>query len=152
MALYLESKLGGLMTPLYTALVHVTGGREGAARSADGHLDIKMGMPKALGGNDKGTNPEQLFAAGFAACFQSAMGVVARQRKVSIADSTIDSEVSLYPKDGGGFVLGLKMTIHIPTIDQNAAEGLVKEAHKICPYSNATRGNMDIGFSVKGKG
>jgi osmotically inducible protein OsmC len=139
------------MKPLYTAQVHVTGGRDGSARSSDGHLDIKMGMPKALGGSDKGTNPEQLFAAGFAACFQSAMGVVAKQRKVDIADSTIDSEVSLYAKEGGGFYLGLKMDIVIPSLDKKRAEDLVQDAHKICPYSNATRGNMEVGFVVRGK-
>ena len=140
------------MKPLYTASVHVEGGREGKARSSDGHLDVSMGMPKALGGNDQGTNPEQLFAAGFAACFQSAMGVVARQKKVSITNSAIDSEVSLYAKDGGGFYLGLAMTIQVPSLEQKAAEELVAEAHKVCPYSNATRGNIEVGFTVRGHG
>ena len=138
------------MKPIYTASVHVTGGREGSAKSSDGKLNIKMGMPKALGVNDQGTNPEQLFAAGFAACFQSAMGVVAKQRKADISDSTMDSEVSLF-KTETGFALGLKMTITIPSVDQKTAEGIVQEAHKICPYSNATRGNMEVGFNVHGK-
>jgi osmotically inducible protein OsmC len=144
-------KIGGFMKALYTAQVHVTGGRDGSARSSDGHLDVQMGMPKAMGGNDKGTNPEQLFAAGFAACFQGALGVAARARKVSIADCATDSEVSLYPKEGGGFYLGVKMDIVFPSLDKKTAEELVQEAHKICPYSNATRGNIEVAFTVRGK-
>lgn len=141
------------MKPLYTAKVHVEGGREGKARSMDGLLDVKMAMPKSLGGSEQGTNPEQLFAAGFAACFQGAMGVVAKQMKVSVSDNTIDSEVSIYQNpSGAGFYLGVAMKVTIPSMPQAAAEKLVAEAHKVCPYSNATRGNIEVGFTVTGKG
>jgi len=127
---------------LYTAKVRTTGGRDhGTARSSDGHLDIRLSTP---GGAGSGTNPEQLFAAGWSACFESAMGVVAQKRKIALpSDIAIDAEVDLKLKDGGYF-LRARLNVSVPGVEQDVAQVLVDEAHQICPYSKATRGNIDV--------
>lgn len=136
---------------VYTAHATATGGREGTAKTDDGKLDVKLDLPKAMGGHDEGTNPEQLFAAGYAACFIGAMRFVAGTQKVTLPESTsINSSVSFGPRTGGakGFSVDVALEIHIPEMDKAAAEKLVHEAHEVCPYSNATRGNIDVTLTV----
>jgi osmotically inducible protein OsmC len=126
---------------LYTAKTHATGGRDGAARSSDGRLDIKLSSPGTAGA---GTNPEQLFAAGWSACFIGAMGVAAAQQKVTLpADRAIDAEVDLGSHDGG-YVLRARLNVSLPGLDREVARSIVDAAHQICPYSKATRGNIDV--------
>ena len=128
---------------LYTAKAHTTGGREGASRSDDGKLDITLTVP---GG--KGTNPEQLFASGYSACFLGAMKAVAGRQKITLpADASIDAEVDLGPV-GEAFGVAVRMTIHLPGMGAAAARKLVDDAHQVCPYSNATRGNIDVTLTV----
>jgi osmotically inducible protein OsmC len=137
---------------LYTAQAHVDGGRaHGHGRTSDGRLEVDLRFPKELGGDDDGTNPEQLFAIGYAACFASALGLVARRKKLKAEDAAIDSKVMLIPTEGGGFKLGVELDVTLPSIDDNdqAAE-LVKAAHGVCPYSNATRGNIDVALRLHG--
>ncbi len=130
---------------LYTAKVHTTGGREGAARSSDGRLDVKLSTPGAPGA---GTNPEQLFAAGWSACFEGAMGIAAREMKVALpADLAIDAEVDLNLA-GGAYSLGGRLKISLPGLDPETARALVDAAHRTCPYSKATRGNIDVVLSL----
>ena len=131
------------MTTLYTAHVHVTGGRDGAAKSSDGKLDLKLAPPAELGGNGAGSNPEQLFAAGYAACFDSALGLVLRQSKLH-ATTAVTAEVSLGENGEGGFGLAVKLRVEVDGIDREAAQQAVERAHQVCPYSNATRGNIDV--------
>src|SRR5580698_8952206 len=126
---------------LFTAKVHTTGGREGASRSSDGRLDIKLSSPGSAGA---GTNPEQLFAAGWSACFEGAMGLAARKMKVALpADTAIDAEVDLCLTDGA-FFLQARLNVSLPGLEREAAQALVDAAHQTCPYSKATRGNIDI--------
>lgn len=130
---------------LYTARIHTTGGRDGAARSSDGHLDVKLTSPGATG---SGTNPEQLFAAGWSACFLSALQVAAGKQKVVLpADRAIDAEVDLGTTDGG-YLLRARLNVSLPGVDHNVAQSLVDAAHQICPYSKATRGNIDVVLNV----
>ena len=133
---------------LYTAHATATGGRAGTARSSDERLAITLSTPKQLGGDDgPGTNPEQLFAAGYAACFIGAMKAVAARQKLSLpADLSIASEVAIGPMTGkaGAFGISVAMAISVPGMDRAAAEALVATAHEVCPYSNATRGNIDV--------
>jgi Ohr subfamily peroxiredoxin len=131
---------------LYTAKVHTTGGRDhGFARSSDGHLDVLLSTP---GGVGSGTNPEQLFAAGWSACFESAMGLVARKKKIALpADLAIDAEVDLNLADGGYF-LRARLNVSLPGVQRDVAQALVDEAHEICPYSKATRGNVDVAINL----
>ena len=130
---------------LYTARAHVTGGRDGHGRSSDGELEVDLRRPKEIGGEGGGTNPEQLFAVGYAACFESALGVVARRRHVDTGEVALDSEVSLTPTGDGGFKLAVVLNLSVPAIaDRETAAQLVREAHQVCPYSNATRGNIDV--------
>ncbi|MBQ4848331.1 organic hydroperoxide resistance protein [Pseudoalteromonas sp. MMG013] len=138
-----------LQTVAYTANATATGGREGSARSDDGRLEVKLSTPKGLGGDDgAGTNPEQLFAAGYAACFIGALKFVAGQSKVSLpADTSIDAQVSIGPIEGG-FGIAAKLAVSIPNMDKSNAEALVEQAHQVCPYSNATRGNIVVELSV----
>lgn len=126
---------------LYTAKVHTTGGREaGVARSSDGHLDIRLSSP---GSEGTGTNPEQLFAAGWSACFEAAMGIAAHKRKIALPpDAAIDAEVDLCLIDGA-YSLRARLNIALPGIPLDIAQALVEEAHQTCPYSRATRGNVD---------
>jgi Ohr subfamily peroxiredoxin len=136
------------MTTLYTTRATVVGGREGHARSEDGLLDVQLSMPKSLGGKETGTNPEQLFAAGYAACFQSAMAHVARTQKIPLTGSTVTGQVGL-TSAGAGFALDVALEVETQGLSQADAEALVATAHQVCPYSNATRGNVDVAISVK---
>ena len=137
---------------LYTAEAHVTGGRaNGHGRTADGMLEVDLRAPVETGGEGGGTNPEELFAVGYAACFESALGAVARRRKVDAGDVEIDSEVSLYPNEDRGFQLGVTLAVTLPSIEDDAtAVELVKAAHLVCPYSNATRGNIEVSLTANG--
>ena len=130
---------------LYTAKTHTTGGRDGASRSSDRRLDIKLSSPGAAG---NGTNPEQLFAAGWSACFEGALAYVARQRKIQLpAETAIDAEVDLQSGDGG-FSLAARLNVSLPGIDDEFARELVEAAHQTCPYSKATRGNIDVELNL----
>jgi osmotically inducible protein OsmC len=137
---------------LYTAKAHVTGGRaEGHGRTEDGALEVDLRLPPEMGGPGGGTNPEELFAVGYAACFEGALGVVARRAKAETGDAAIDSEVSLSPDGKGGFVLSVVLNVTLPGIDDHAtAVELVRGAHHVCPYSNATRGNIDVVLTANG--
>ena len=132
---------------LYTARTHTTGGREkGSARSSDGRLDITLSTP---GGPGTGTNPEQLFAAGWSACFEGAMAVVARKTKVTLpADMAIDAEVDLNLAGSDDFFLRARLNVSLPGLDRAAAQSLVDRAHELCPYSKAVRGNIDVTISL----
>ena len=134
---------------LYTAHATSTGGREGTSKSSDGVLDLRLTTPKELGGNGAvGTNPEQLFAAGYSACFIGAMKVAAGQQKVALpADTSIAASVSIGPIPQG-FGIQVAMRISVPDMDRTTAEQLVAAAHQVCPYSNATRGNIEVSLTV----
>jgi osmotically inducible protein OsmC len=133
---------------LYTAHATSTGGRDGRSRSDDGKLDVKLAPPLEMGGNGDGTNPEQLFAAGYSACFLGAMKFVAGQQKISLpADTSITADVGIGPIPAG-FGIQVAMAISIPGMARDAAEKLVQAAHGVCPYSNATRGNIDVTLTV----
>ena len=137
------------MKTLYTAEALATGeGRYGQARSADGRLDLQLAIPKEMGGSGDGTNPEQLFAIGYAACFHSALRLVARQEKADVSDSTVGSRVSIGTLDNGGFGLAVELEITLPNVDHATATALADKAHQVCPYSNATRGNIDVTLVV----
>jgi osmotically inducible protein OsmC len=131
---------------LYTAKVHTTGGREGGtARSSDGNLDIQISPP---GGHGTGTNPEQLFAAGWSACFESAIGIAARRKKVTLPTGfAIDAEVDL-SLVGGFYTLGARLNVNLPGLERDVAQALVDEAHTLCPYSRATHGNIEVATNV----
>ena len=134
---------------LYTAHATANGGRDGRARSSDGALDVKLTTPRELGGaGGDGTNPEQLFAAGYSACFIGALKYVAAQEKIALpADTLIDGEVGIGPI-ATGFGIQAALTVTIPGMDRAQAEALVQKAHVVCPYSNATRGNIDVTLTV----
>ncbi|MBN9229399.1 MAG: organic hydroperoxide resistance protein [Legionella sp.] len=136
------------MNALYTATAHTHGGRNGHVETSDGALKLDLAMPKELGGTGNGNNPEQLFAAGYAACFESALRYVAQMEKIKLEDAAMNAEVSLYPTPEKGFKLGVKLHAQIKGLSQQEAEALVEKAHKVCPYSNATRGNIDVDLSV----
>lgn len=130
---------------LYTAKAHTTGGRDGASRTDDGRLDIKL-SPPGMGGS--GTNPEQLFAAGYSACFIGAMKAVAGKMKVALpADLAVDAEVDLGPV-ASAYGIAVRMNVSLPGMDRAAAQALIDTAHKVCPYSNATRGNIDVKIAL----
>ena len=137
---------------LYTAKAHVTGGRAaGHGRTSDGALEVDLRLPPELGGEGGGTNPEQLFAVGFASCFESALGVVARRAKVDADDVEVESEVTLTPDGKGGFLLGVSLDVTLPSIqDSETAVDLVRKAHTVCPYSNATRNNIEVALTANG--
>jgi Ohr subfamily peroxiredoxin len=129
---------------LYTAHAHTTGGRDGRSVSDDGNLDAKLALPKAMGGAGNGTNPEQLFAAGYSACFMGALKHVAGMKKVAVpADFSIDASVDIGPIPAG-FGIAAKLVISLPGLDRAVAQDLVNAAHQVCPYSNATRGNIEV--------
>lgn len=134
------------MQILYTAQATATGGRDGRAVSSDNQLDVKLNTPKQLGGaGGEGTNPEQLFAAGYSACFLSAMKFVAMHMKTALpADAAVTAEIGIGPNDKGGFGLAAELRVTLPGMEQAAAQALVAKAHEVCPYSNATRGNIDV--------
>src|SRR5688572_21112737 len=130
---------------LYTAKTHTTGGRDGASRSSDGRLDVQLSSPGTVGG---GTNPEQLFAAGWSACFIGAMGVAASKMKVSLpAERAVDAEVDLGMTDGG-FLLRARLNVSLPGLEREVAQSIVDAAHQICPYSKATRGNIEVTINL----
>jgi lipoyl-dependent peroxiredoxin len=136
---------------IYTAHAIATGGREGTAKTDDGKLSLKLDTPIEMGGKGDGTNPEQMFAVGYAACFIGALKFVAKTQKVSLpAETSISADVSFGTRlDGAkGFNIGVAMAITIPGMDRDKAEALVQEAHQVCPYSNATRGNVDVALTV----
>jgi osmotically inducible protein OsmC len=139
--------------PLYTAEAHVTGGRlAGRGKSADGELEVDLRIPREMGGEGGGTNPEELFAVGFAACFEGALAVVARRAKEEAGDVAIDSKVMLFPTEERGFKLGVELDVTLPSVQDPAkAAELVRAAHKVCPYSNATRDNIDVTLTANGE-
>ena len=133
------------MKVLYTAQATATGeGRNGHGRTSDGLLDVDFASPKEMGGAGGATNPEQLFAVGYAACFHSALKLVAGRSKAKISDTAVTAEVSINPVDGGGFQLAVALHAEIGGVDQETADSLVEQAHQVCPYSNATRGNIEV--------
>lgn len=133
---------------LYTAHAHTTGGREGTSRSSDGLLDVRLAPPKELGGKGDATNPEQLFAAGYSACFMGAMKHVAGIKKLVIpADAAIDASIDLGPIPAG-FGIAAKLVVSLPGMDRAVAQDLIDTAHGVCPYSNATRGNIDVTLTL----
>jgi Ohr subfamily peroxiredoxin len=137
------------MNILYTATAHATGdGRNGHATSDDGILDVDLRTPKELGGEGGATNPEQLFAAGYAACFHSAIKVVASREKLDVTGTEVSASVGLGMNAEGGFNIAVELDVHAPALDRAAAEALVAKAHAVCPYSNATRGNVEVTLTV----
>ena len=144
-----------MANPIYTAHATVTGGRaEGHGKTSDGKLEVQLRLPKELDPNSDGagTNPEQLFAVGFASCFESALGVVGRREHEEVGDVSIDSSVSLSPVQGGGFQLAVALDVTLPQVtDPEKAKAIVAGAHQVCPYSNATRGNIEIALTANGQ-
>jgi osmotically inducible protein OsmC len=137
-----------LIKPLYTARATATGGRAGHAVSDDGVLDLDLKPPAEMGGPGGATNPEQLFAAGYAACFQSALAVVGRRQGVDTSDSRVEADVSIGTIPGGGYGLAVALRVSIPGADAETTAALAEAAHQVCPYSNATRGNIDVTVSA----
>lgn len=137
------------MPALYSTEARAVGGRSGHVETADGLLSVDLATPKELGGQGGATNPEQLFAAGYAACFESALRLVARRMKAPLADAAVTATVGLHPNGQGGFVLGAAIAAETKGLDQATAEALVSAAHTVCPYSNALKGNVDVAISVK---
>jgi lipoyl-dependent peroxiredoxin len=144
-----------MANPIYTAHATVTGGRaEGHGRTSDGILDLQLRLPSEMGGSgeDVGTNPEQLFAVGYAACFEGALGVVGRREHEEVGDVSIESSVSLLPVQGGGFQLAVTLDVTLPQVtDAEKAKTIVAAAHQVCPYSNATRGNIEVTLTANGQ-
>ncbi|HEY3727947.1 MAG TPA: organic hydroperoxide resistance protein [Solirubrobacteraceae bacterium] len=138
---------------LYTAQATVTGGRaEGHGATSDKQLDVQLRSPKEMGGDGSGTNPEQLFAVGYAACFEGALGVVGRRERVDLGDVSIDSRVSLITTEDRGFTIRVSLNVTLPDVDDpDTATRLVAAAHQVCPYSNATRGNIDVELTANGQ-
>lgn len=136
---------------LYTAAAHVTGGRvAGHGRTSDGLLEVDLRVAPELGGEEPGTNPEQLFAIGYAACFENAMLAVARRKKLEVGDVEIDSTVMLVSAEERSFTIAVELAVTLPSVEGEDAVELVRAAHKVCPYSNATRGNIDVTLSANG--
>jgi Ohr subfamily peroxiredoxin len=138
---------------IYTAEATVTGGRaEGHGATPDGALDVQLRTPKEMDGPGGGTNPEQLFAVGYAACFEGALGVVGRRERAEVGDVSIDSRVSLITTDDRGFTVAVELGVTLPQVsDPEQAARIVAAAHKVCPYSNATRGNIDVKLTANGQ-
>jgi osmotically inducible protein OsmC len=138
---------------LYTAAATVTGGRaQGHGRTSDGALDVQLRTPPEMGGEGGGTNPEQLFAVGFASCFESALGVVGRRERAEVGDVSIDSRVTLTPGEDRSFRLGVELDVTLPQVsDPDQAARIVEAAHRVCPYSNATRGNIEVKLTANGR-
>jgi Ohr subfamily peroxiredoxin len=138
---------------IYTAEAHVTGGRvDGHGRTSDGMLEVDLRTPAEMGGDGGGTNPEQLFAVGYAACFEGALAAVARRQKLETGDVGIDSKVMLVTGEERSFTIAVELAVTLPAIEDEAAVELVAAAHKVCPYSNATRGNIDVTLTANGAG
>jgi len=137
------------MKVLYTAEATATGeGRNGHVTSSDSRLDLDLKIPAEMGGPGGGSNPEQLFAAGYSACFHSALQTVARRERVALGASTVTAKVGIGPNGEGGFGLTVTLDVAIPGVEHAVAEDLVAKAHQVCPYSNATRGNVDVTLTV----
>jgi lipoyl-dependent peroxiredoxin len=137
------------MEVLYTAEATATGGRRnGRAWSSDGAIDVQINPPKEVGGSGEGTNPEQLFAAGYAACFDNAIASVARHEKLNPGQTTVTALVGLAKHPEGGFGLDVELRVEVPNLPRDEAEALVAKAHRRCPYSRATRGNLDVRLTV----
>ena len=136
---------------LYTAEAHVTGGRvAGHGRTSDGALEVDLRSPVGLGGEGGGTNPEQLFAVGYAACFESALAAVARREKLEVGDVEIDSKAMLVTGEERSFTIAVELAVTLPSVEGESAVELVRAAHRVCPYSNATRGNIDVTLTANG--
>jgi Ohr subfamily peroxiredoxin len=137
---------------LYTAEAVVEGGRNGHGRSSDGRLDVDLSVPEAMGGNGgPGTNPEQLFAIGYAACFEGALGVVGRRERVELGEVSIDSQVGLIAEQDRRFTVSVRLDVTLPQVqDADQATRIVAAAHEVCPYSNATRGNVEVALTANG--
>jgi Ohr subfamily peroxiredoxin len=137
---------------LYTAEATATGGREGHARTSDGRLDVDLDVPVEMGGTGgPGTNPEQLFAVGYAACFEGAIKAVARRQKLDADEVSIDSRVDFGPADDRSFTIAVGLDVTLPGFDDEQAAEIVRAAHQVCPYSNATRGNIDVALTANGR-
>jgi len=137
--------------PIYTAAAHVTGGRlAGHGRTSDGVLEVDLRVPPELGGEEPGTNPEQLFAVGYAACFEGALATVARRKKLEAGDVEIDSKVMLVAGEERSFTIAVELAVTLPSVEGEDAVELVRSAHRVCPYSNATRGNIEMTLSANG--
>ncbi|MGN9775668.1 organic hydroperoxide resistance protein [Micromonospora sp. H33] len=138
------------MQVLYTAHATATGdGRDGHVRTTDGTVELDLAVPKEMGGSGDAANPEQLFAAGYAACFHSALRLVGRRAKADVTGSVVEAEVGIGPNGSGGFGLTVALVVDLPAVPREAAEQLVAQAHQVCPYSNATRGNVDVALRVR---
>ncbi|PSK64936.1 Organic hydroperoxide resistance protein OhrB [Micromonospora sp. MH33] len=138
------------MQVLYTASAQATGdGRDGHVRTSDGGLDLDLAIPKEMGGAGGATNPEQLFAAGYAACFHSALRLVARKARADVSNSVVEAEVGIGPNGSGGYGLAVTLVVDLPAVERSAAQQLVEAAHQVCPYSNATRGNIEVTRTVR---
>lgn len=137
------------MEILYTAEALATGeGRNGHVRTTDGRIDLDLAVPTGMGGSGEGANPELLFASGYAACFHGALQAVARSKKVSISDSAVGARVNIGPDGNGGFQLSAELEVTLPGLDRETAQDLADAAHQVCPYSNATRGNIEVTVTV----
>ncbi|BBX04332.1 organic hydroperoxide resistance protein [Mycolicibacterium moriokaense] len=137
------------MKTLYTAEALATGeGRDGHGRTSDGKLDLDLAIPKEMGGSGNGTNPEQLFAVGYAACYHSALRLVGRQENADVSDSSVGARVSIGQLENGGFGLAVELEVTLPNLEHDVAQQLSDKAHQVCPYSNATRGNIDVKIVV----
>jgi lipoyl-dependent peroxiredoxin len=142
-----------IMSTLYSTKVTATGGRHGHIRSEDGLLDMKLALPRELGGKGDATNPETLFAGGYASCFENALLRVSREKGLRFADGDVEviAEIGLSRNDAGNFVLSAALAVAVTGVDQKTAEDLAESAHKICPYSNAIRGNVEVGITVSAR-
>ncbi|GAA0431170.1 organic hydroperoxide resistance protein [Leifsonia naganoensis] len=137
------------MRSIYTVEAIATGGgRDGHVRSTDGRVDLDLAVPQSMGGSGNGSNPEQLFAAGYSACFHSAVQLVARQRKIDISGSSVGGQISLLADAQGALRLAVLLEVVLPGVEQGVAESLAEAAHQVCPYSNATRGNIEVTIVV----
>ncbi|MFI0795597.1 organic hydroperoxide resistance protein [Micromonospora rubida] len=138
------------MKVLYTANARATGdGRDGRVRTSDDTFELDLAVPKEMGGAGGAANPEQLFAAGYAACFHSALRLVARGAKADVTGSVVDAEVGIGPNGNGGYGLTVALVVDLPAVPRAAAEQLVAQAHQVCPYSNATRGNVEVALTIR---
>jgi Ohr subfamily peroxiredoxin len=148
-----STEVDEMVRVLYTAEATVTGGRaNGHGRTSDGNLDVQLRFPKEMGGAGDGTNPEQLFAVGYAACFEGALGVIGRREHAEVGDVSISSRVSLLPTEDRGFQLAVALDVTLPQVaDPDEAVRIVAAAHEVCPYSNATRGNIEVVLTANGR-
>jgi osmotically inducible protein OsmC len=137
--------------PIYTAVATVTGGREGHGASSDGALEVDLALPPEMGGDGAGTNPEQLFAVGYAACFEGALGFVGRREAANVDDVSIESRVTLLPTESRGFQLAVELDVALPQLAAEEAARLVRAADDVCPYSNALRGNVEVKLRANGE-